>query len=75
MSNVTLLAEVQITAFTMISVELVEANETPAVVVITWPGKATTLHPRLFPDVAAQIARAFAQAATELASIRARRRL
>jgi hypothetical protein len=75
MSNVTLLAEVQITAFTMISVELVKANETPAVVVITWPGKATTLHPRLFPDVAAQIARAFAQAATELASIRARRRL
>jgi hypothetical protein len=45
------------------------------VVVITWPGKATTLHPRLFSDVAAQIARAFAQAATELASIRARRRL
>jgi hypothetical protein len=45
MSNVTLLAEVQITAFTMIIVELVEAHETPAVVVITWPGKATTLHP------------------------------
>jgi hypothetical protein len=56
-------------------IELVEAHETPAVVVITWPGKATVLHPRVFPEVAAQIARAFAQAATELASIRARRRL
>jgi hypothetical protein len=75
MSTVTVLAECQLTAFSTISIELVEANETPAVVVITWPGKATMLHPRLFPDVAAQIARAFAQAATELASIRARRRL
>ena len=75
MSKVTVLASSQINATAHLHIELVEANETPAVVVITWPGKATTLHPRLFPDVAAQIARAFAQAATELASIRARRRL
>lgn len=60
MSDVTRLAETTISAFGTITVELVEANETPAVVVITWPGKATVLHPRLFPDTAAQIARAFA---------------
>jgi hypothetical protein len=51
MSDVTRLAECTITAFATITIELVEANETPAVVVITWPGKATTLHPRLSPTL------------------------
>ena len=75
MSKVTTLAEGQLTAVGTITIELVEAGDTPAVVVINWPPKAAVLHPRLFPEVAAQIARAFAEAATELASIRARRRL
>ena len=70
MSQITVLAEVQITAFTMISVELVEADETPAVVIIRWPAKATILHPRRFPDTAAMIARLFAEAATELGGFR-----
>jgi hypothetical protein len=53
---------------------LVEADETPAVVIIGWPAKATVLHPRRFPDTAAVIARLFAEAATTLASIKANRR-
>jgi hypothetical protein len=75
MSKVTTLAEGQLTAVGTITIELVEADETSAVVIVQWPPRPTVLHPRRFPDVAAQIARAFAQAATELASIRARRRL
>jgi hypothetical protein len=57
-----------------LKVELVEADETPAVV-IRWPLKATVCHPRPFPDIAATIARLFAEAATTLASIKANRRL
>ena len=40
MSQVTVLAEGQITANDMLAVELVEANDTPAVVIIRWPAKA-----------------------------------
>jgi hypothetical protein len=75
MSKSTTLAECSISAFSTITIELVEADETSAVVIVQWPPQPTVLHPRRFSDVAAQIARAFAQAATELASIRARRRL
>jgi hypothetical protein len=59
----------------VISIELVEADETPAVVIVTWPTKPTVLHPRRFHDVAAMVARLFATASTELASIKSRRRL
>lgn len=75
MSKVTTLASGQINGHDSITVELVEANETPAVVIVTWPLKPTVLHPRRFPDVAAVVARLFATASTELASIKARRRL
>jgi hypothetical protein len=75
MSKVTTLADGQITGAASIVIELIEAEETPAVVIVTWPLKPTVLHPRRFPDTAAMVARLFAQAATELASIRARRRL
>ena len=59
----------------MISIELVEADETPAVIIVRWPTKPTVLHPRRFPETAAAIARTFAAASTELASIKARRPL
>ena len=75
MSQITELASAQVNATGQISVELIEANQTPAVVVITWPDKATVPHPQRFPDTAATLARLFATAATELASIRSRRRL
>jgi hypothetical protein len=44
-SNVTTLAECTVSAFGMISIELVEADETPAVIIVRWPTKPTVLHP------------------------------
>jgi hypothetical protein len=69
------LASNEITATDTITVELIETDTNPSVVIIKWPDKATVLHPRRFPDTAAVIARLFAAAATTLASIKARRRL
>jgi hypothetical protein len=73
-STVTPLASGQLTPSESITVELVEADETPAVVIVRWPAKPTILHPRRFPDTAAVTARLFAEAATTLAAIRADRR-
>ena len=75
MAKVTQLASGQINGADQITVELIEADETPAVVIVTWPVKPTVLHPRRFPDVAAMIARLFAAASAELARINARKRL
>ena len=74
-SSITVLASGQITPTESVVVELVEADETPAVILIRWPLKATVCHPRRFPDTAAVTVRLFAEAATTLASIKARRRL
>jgi hypothetical protein len=73
--NIAELASGQHTATDAVVIELIEADETPAAVIIRWPLKATILHPRRFPDTAATIARLFAEAATTLASIKAKRRL
>jgi hypothetical protein len=75
MSQITVLASAQITPTASITVELVEADETPAAIILRWPAKPTVCHPRRFPDTAAVIARLFAEAATTLASIKANRRL
>jgi hypothetical protein len=75
MSKITELASSQINASDTLAIELVEADETPAVVIIRWPVKATILQPRRFPETAAGIARLFAEAATMLARIKANRRL
>ena len=75
MSHVTELASSRITATDTITVELIEANETPAVVIIRWPAKPSVIHPHRFPDTAAILTRLFAEAATALAGIKARRRL
>jgi hypothetical protein len=74
-SKVTPLASSQITATDTLTIELIEADETPAVVIVRWPVKPTVLHPRRFPDAAATIARLFAEAHVALAAIRAGRRL
>jgi hypothetical protein len=42
---------------------------------VVWPLQASLIDPKAFPDAAAVIARLFAEAATALASIKARRRL
>jgi hypothetical protein len=74
MSKITELASGQITTVDSLTVELVEADETPAAVIIRWPVKPTVLHPRRFPDTAALLARLFANASTELARMRAQDR-
>lgn len=75
MSKITTLASGQITAVDVLTIELVEPDETPAVVIVRWPAKPTVLHPRRFPDAAATIARLFVEAHTVLAAIKAGRRL
>ena len=51
------------------------ANETPAVVIIRWPAKASVLQPRRFLAAADGAARVFAAAAVRLAQIRRERKL
>jgi hypothetical protein len=75
MSKQTTLAEGQITATDTITVELIEADETPAVVIIRWPVKPTVLHPRRFSDAASTIAQLFARAHIVLAGLRGQREL
>jgi hypothetical protein len=43
-------------------VELIEADETPAVVIVRWPSKPTVLHPHRFPASADTAVRTFAAA-------------
>jgi hypothetical protein len=59
-----------ITATDIITIELLEADETPAVVIIRWPVKPTILHPRRFPSGAETNARIFAAAVVALAQVR-----
>lgn len=75
MSHVTELATGQITAVDSITIELVEADETPAVVIVRWPLKPTVLHPRRFPSAAEAAARTFAAAVVRLTQLRRDRRL
>jgi hypothetical protein len=75
MLKVTTLAEGRINLSDQLIIKLVEADETPAVILIRWPLKATVIHPRRFPDTAAGIVRLFAEAHTVLAGIKAGRRL
>jgi hypothetical protein len=70
MSKITELSSAQLTATDTITIELVEADETPAVVIVRWPAKPTVSHPRRFPDTAAVAARVFAEAATRLAQLK-----
>jgi hypothetical protein len=74
MSQITQLASGAITATDIITIELVEADETPAVVIVRWPVKPTILHPRRFPSGAETVARIFA-AVVALAQVRRDRRL
>jgi hypothetical protein len=70
MSKVTELASGQITAVDQVVIELVEADETPAVIIIRWPAKASVLHPHRLPAVADVAARTFAAAVTRLAAVK-----
>jgi hypothetical protein len=48
-SQITQLASGAITAVDTITIELVEADETPAVVIVRWPDKPTVLAPATLP--------------------------
>jgi hypothetical protein len=69
------LASGQITNCDAIIVELVEADEHPAVIIVRRPQKPSVVQPRRFPDVAAMIVQLFSQAHTALAGIKARKKL
>ena len=70
MTQITQLASGQINAADTLAIELVEADETPAVVIVRWPAKPTVLHPRRFPSGADTAARVFAAAVVKLAQLR-----
>jgi hypothetical protein len=72
-SKITPLATAHLTATDTLTIELIEADETPAVVIVRWPAKPTVNRPRRFPDTAALAARVFAEAATRLAQLRRER--
>lgn len=57
MSNITTLASGPINSVETLTIELVEADQTPAVVIIRWPLKASVIHPHRFPTVAEAAAR------------------
>jgi hypothetical protein len=75
MSQVTELASGQITAVNSITIDLIQADETPAAVIIRWPAKPSVLHPRRFPAAADTAARFFTAAVVRLAQIRPDRKL
>jgi hypothetical protein len=75
MSNITELAAGQINGRDTITIELIEANETPAVIIIRWPAKPSVPHPRRFGAAADTAARIFAAAVVRLAQIRRDRKL
>jgi hypothetical protein len=56
----------------LISITLIQPqDDEPATVSVTWPRESLSISPRRFPDVAATIARLFANASTELARLKA----
>ena len=73
--KVTELASGQINGRDQITIELIEADERPAVVIIAWPAKPIVLHPHRFPTAADAAARTFADAVVRLPAIRRDRRL
>ena len=73
-SKVTELALKPITATDHLAIGLVEADEAPTVVIIRWPAKPTSFHPRRFPSGAENAARIFASAVVALAQLRRERR-
>ena len=75
MSNITELASAQLNGTATITIELIEADETPAVIIVRWPSKPSVLHPRLFPAAADTAARVFAAAVVRLAQLRRDRKL
>ena len=78
MSKTTTLAESQITTspHDVVSVELVQPDDMPPMVLIHWPlDGPTVVDPKRFGDAARELVRLFSEAHVELARLRARHRL
>jgi hypothetical protein len=77
MPNSTMLAESQLTQspHDSITVELIDSDDVPAFVHITWPLYPTVIDPKSFGDSASIVVRLFSTAHVTLARIKARRRL
>jgi hypothetical protein len=59
----------------LLSIELIEPPDSPPIVAINWPAKATVCTPRNYDQAAAAAMRILAAATVELAAIRVRRKL
>jgi hypothetical protein len=75
MSKSTILASGTIHANDEIVVWLIEPDNLPAIVQISWPPRPTVIDPNLFADVASTIVKMFSTAHVELARFRARKYL
>jgi hypothetical protein len=71
MSKTTTLAAGQITAADQISIELVQASETPTVILIRWPDAPSVTDPRRFAATANAVMAVLAAASARLAEIKA----
>ena len=63
----------QVTNTDRIIIELVQPPDSPPVIAINWPQKTSVVTLEAFPAVANKAASLFAQAATRLAQIKAKR--
>ena len=70
MPNVTL-ASGDVTPADQLTIELVQAIETPAVILFHWPTAPTVTDPRRFASVTLAITRIMAEARAKLATIKA----
>jgi hypothetical protein len=77
MSKQTTLASSQITqsAHDTITVQLIEPDNQPAFVSISWPPQPTVIDPMSFADTASAVVKMFSTAHVELARFRARKYL
>jgi hypothetical protein len=75
MAKETILAAGMVTASEKITVELLDNGETPQMVLIRWPVKVTPVQPGAYADAASKAMRILATASTELARLKAGRRL
>jgi hypothetical protein len=71
----TILSSGPINGADTLTIELIQPDRMPAVVRILWPAAATTTTPAHYLEVASAAMRLLAEASTNLARIRARRRL
>jgi hypothetical protein len=75
MSKISELATAQLSVTDTLVIELIEANETPAVIIVRCPAKPSVLHPHRFPATAETAARTFAASIVKLAQLKRERKL